>query len=76
MFTEFSEEEKKMKDSHLKNIITAWLEDLAETGFGYDNGSDFDNEAELNGAMAIQCNWYAPADKYIYEHAPTTEYNW
>ena len=59
----------------LKEIITAWLADLQETGFGYDSPSDFDNEAELNEAMAHECNWYQPADKYIFEHVDG-KFNW
>lgn len=67
-----------MKESEkiLTEQIKFWIDDLSETGFGYENDSYFDNEAEFNGAMAIACNWYAPADKYIFEHAPTTKYNW
>ena len=38
--------------------IDEWLEDLQETGFGYDNPSDFDNEAELNDAMSAEVRWY------------------
>jgi hypothetical protein len=56
------EEEKGL----LKNCIQLWLDDLAETGFGYDNDSYFDNEAELNEAMSNECNWYMPAEQYIF----------
>lgn len=59
----------------LKEIITTWLEDLQETGFGYDNNSDFDTEAELNEAMAHKCDWYQPADQYIFEHV-AGKFNW
>lgn len=50
----------------LKNGIQRWLDDLAETGFGYENDSCFDSESELNEAMSNECNWYMPADKYIF----------
>lgn len=50
----------------LKRGIQWWLDDLAETGFGYDNDSCFENEAELNAAMAAECNWYMPAEQYIF----------
>ena len=46
------EEEKGL----LKIGIQRWLDDLAETGFGYDNNSCFDNEAELNASMSAECN--------------------
>ena len=46
------EEEKGL----LKNGIQRWLDDLAETGFGYENDSCFDSEAELNEAMSNECN--------------------
>lgn len=38
----------------MKEMIDRWLNDLAETGFGYDKPSDFDNEAELNAAMSAE----------------------
>lgn len=56
------EEEKGL----LKSVIQWWLDDLEETGFGYDNDSCFDNEAELNAAMSAECNWYMPAEQYIF----------
>ena len=44
--------------SECQKIITRWLDDLKETGFGYDNPSDFDTEAELNDAMSAEVRWY------------------
>ena len=38
----------------MKAMIDKWLSDLAETGFGYDKPSDFDDEAELNAAMSAE----------------------
>ena len=56
------EEEKGL----LKKGIQCWLDDLAETGFGYENNSCFDNEEELNEAMSNECNWYMSAEQYIF----------
>lgn len=61
-----NEDQRRRKKGLLKNGIQWWLDDLAETGFGYDNDSCFDNEAELNEAMSAECNWYMPAEQYIF----------
>ena len=42
------------RSTNMKEMIDRWLNDLAETGFGYDKPSDFDNEAELNAAMSAE----------------------
>jgi hypothetical protein len=65
------ESEEVMKtitgDGYAKEMISIWLADLQETGYGYDNGSDFDNEAELNAAMCaeLRYSFWQSKDKYI-----------
>lgn len=55
-------------EGYAKEMISIWLADLQETGYGYDNGSDFDNEAELNDAMSaeLRFSFWQSKDKYIY----------
>jgi len=47
-------------NGYMKEMIMLWLSDLEETGFGYANDSDFDNEAELNEAMSAEVSFYQP----------------
>lgn len=47
-------------NGYMKEMIMLWLSDLEETGFGYENDSDFDNEAELNAAMSAEVSFYQP----------------
>ena len=51
----------------MKEMIDRWLSDLAETGFGYDNPSDFDNEAELNAAMSAEVAFESKRRYFIKE---------
>lgn len=54
-------------EGYAKEMINIWLADLQETGYGYDNGSDFDNEAELNDAMCAEYrfHFWQSKDTYI-----------